>query len=54
MLRPRRLPVASRDAIEFDNGDFRYVPTEEVIPRTDGARVALPINGSATLVPRRA
>jgi hypothetical protein len=31
----RKIPVASGDVIELDNGDFRYMPTNEVIPRAD-------------------
>lgn len=29
----RMHPVSSGDVIELDNGDFRYVPTGEVVPR---------------------
>jgi hypothetical protein len=31
----RMIPVASGDVEELENGDFRYLPTGEVIPRAD-------------------
>lgn len=31
----RMIPVNSGDVVELENGDFRYVPTGEVIPRNE-------------------